>query len=262
MGRPEATEFRVFSTLNSVGPFAGFMMVGLLVLFDGRGLAPRLAAIPGYGSFLLSLVRSAWGGWVVGVAVMFTRLGEYSRSRTVAILVVSVALSVPLLILAPNTEQVTSRMDTITELDEDNSMRARVRLYQGAGLNAILNPLGQGIGSLGLAAKLSDAGRTMSFDSGVLAIPLTLGWPGSLLYLGGLIWMLLQALRISTYNADSFAVIAVSIVMSFMAMMVFANQLKGLHGMMVWSFLGLALSSKHYHAVKKRDTVPLETKTG
>jgi hypothetical protein len=256
MGKPEATEFRVFSTLNSVGPFAAFMMVGLLILFDGRGLAPRLAAIPGYGSFLLALVRSAWGGWVVGVALMFTRLGDYSRSRTIAILVVSVALSVPLLILAPNTEKVTSRMDTITELDEDNSMRARMQLYQGAGLNAILSPLGQGIGSLGTATKLSEAGVTTSFDSGVLAIPLVLGWLGSLLYLGGLIWMLLQTLKITTSNADTFAVIGVSIVMAFMAMMVFGNQLKGLNGMMAWSFLGLALASRHYHQTR---AVPFES---
>jgi len=34
-------------------------------------------------------------------------------------------------------------------------------------------------------------------------------------------------------------------------MMVFANQLKGLHGMMVWSFLGLALASRHYHEVQQ-----------
>jgi hypothetical protein len=142
-------------------------------------------------------------------------------------------------------------MDSLTNLDEDRSLQARMQLYQRGGLGAILNPLGSGIGAMGTAAKLGDAGETVVFDSGVLAIPITLGWLGSLLYLGGLTWMLLQALRITTSNADSFAVIGVSIVMAFMAMMVFSNQLKGLSGMMVWSFLGLALASKHYHKVQK-----------
>ena len=250
MGSPEATEFRVFSTLNSTGTFASFMLTGLLVLFDGRGLVPRLAAIPGYASFLLALVRSSWGGWVVGVAVMFSRMGGHSRSRTIAVLVLGIALSVPLLIFAPNTERVTNRMDTFTELDEDRSLQARMKLYQQGGLGAILSPLGNGIGSLGTAAKLGEAGDTVVFDSGVLAIPVTLGWLGSLLYLGGLIWMLLQAIKITTSNADSFAVIGVSIVMAFMAMMVFSNQLTGFSGMMVWSFLGLALASKHFRKVR------------
>jgi len=177
-------------------------------------------------------------------------MGGHSRSRTIAVLVLGIALSVPLLIFAPNTERVTNRMDTFTELDEDRSLQARMKLYQQGGLGAILSPLGNGIGSLGTAAKLGEAGDTVVFDSGVLAIPVTLGWLGSLLYLGGLIWMLLQAIKITTSNADSFAVIGVSIVMAFMAMMVFSNQLTGFSGMMVWSFLGLALASKHFRKVR------------
>jgi hypothetical protein len=59
--------------------------------------------------------------------------------------------------------------------------------------------------------------------------------------------MIVIALGISQSNADQFAVISVSIVIALMAMMLFSNQLKGLSGMMVWSFLGLALASLRYH---------------
>ena len=255
MGQPEATQFRVFGTLNATGPFASFMMAGLLVLFDGRGLVPRLAALPGYGSFLLALVRSTWGGWVVGLAVILARTGGYSRARVLAILAAGVVLCIPRFVFAPNTERVSNRAESLTDLDDDHSMQARMRLYEQGTLNAILNPLGIGIGSLGTAARLNAGDDELTsgalvFDSGVLAIPLTLGWPGTTLYLGGLIWMLLMALRITPSNADQFAVIGVAIVIAFMAMMVFSNQLKGVSGMMVWSFLGLALASKHYHAVR------------
>jgi hypothetical protein len=129
-----------------------------------------------------------------------------------------------------------------------------MRLYEQGTLNAILNPIGIGIGSLGTAARLASpegvegsAVNAVVFDSGVLAIPLTLGWPGTTLYLGGLIWMIVLVLGVSQSNADQFAIISVAIVVALMAMMLFSNQLKGLSGMMAWSFLGLALASKHYH---------------
>ena len=189
-------------------------------------------------------------------------MGGYSRTRVLAILAAGVVLCIPLFVFAPNTERVANRAESLTNLDDDNSMQARMHLYEQGTLNAVLNPLGIGIGSLGTAARLQAGGDELTsgalvFDSGVLAIPLTLGWPGTTLYLGGLIWMLLMALRITPSNADQFAVIGVAIVIAFMAMMVFSNQLKGVSGMMVWSFLGLALASKHYH--QTRAAVPVES---
>jgi len=254
MGRPEATEFRLFSTLNSTAPFATFMMAGLLLLFDGRGLVSRLALAPGYISFLLALVRSTWGGWVVGMTIILARSRGYSRTRTIATLAVGAILCIPLIVFSPNTDRISDRADTIVNLGDDTSLQERIRLYEEGTLNAILNPIGIGIGSLGTAARLDapagsgdSAVNAIVFDSGVLAIPLTLGWPGTTLYLGGLIWMIFVALRISQADADQFAVIGVSIVIALMAMMLFSNQLKGLSGMMVWSFLGFALASKQYH---------------
>ena len=246
MGQPEPTEFRIFGTLNATGPFAKIMMVGLLLLFDGRGLIPRLAAIPGYASLLLTLVRAAWGGWLVGVAFIVSRLTGKLRVRLLFVLAVGVALAIPLLLYAPNTERVATRAESLTNLDDDGSLNARMQLYRSTTAEALLNPVGQGIGSFGTAAKLSE-GEPVSFDSGVLAIPFTLGWPGTLLYIGGLVWMLLRALQIRKPETDQFAVIAVAIVLAYMAMMVFHNQLKGLSGVTVWSFLALALAARRYY---------------
>lgn len=254
MGQPEATQFRLFSMLNSTGPFATFMMAGLLLLFDGRGLIPRLALAPGYVSFLLALVRSTWGGWVIGITLILVRSRGYSRSRTVAILAIGAILCIPLIVVSPNTSRISDRADSIANLGQDTSLQERMRLYEEGTLNAILHPIGIGIGSLGTAARLASpegvegsAVNAVVFDSGVLAIPLTLGWTGTTLYLGGLIWMIVLALGVSQSNADQFAVISVSIVVALMAMMLFSNQLKGLSGMMAWSFLGLALASRQYH---------------
>lgn len=251
MGPPERTQFRVFSTLNSTGPFAKVMLVGLLVLFDGRGLTPRLAAIPGYFSFLLTLVRSAWGGWLVGVTYVVSRLTGRLRTRLLAVIAVGALLSIPLFMYAPNTGRVADRAETLTNLDEDGSLSARMKLYRSTTPEALLNPVGNGIGSLGSAAKLS-TGDTVSFDSGVLALPYTLGWPGTLLYLGGLIWMLVSVITLKKTETDQFAVIAVAIALAYMATMVFHNQLKGLSGVTVWSFLAIALAAQRYYARAKQ----------
>lgn len=247
MGPPEATQFRLFSTLNSTGPFANIMMVGLLLLFDGRGLISRLAAIPGYFSFLLTLVRSAWGGWVVGVVFLVSHIRGQQRGRLLGVLVVGALLAVPLFIYAPNTDRVADRAATVTNLEDSGSLDARMKLYQSTTTDALLNPVGEGIGSFGTASKLS-SDEIVSFDSGVLEIPFTLGWPGTLLYLAGLFLMLKDVVLISKEDTDQFAVIASSIVIAFIAMMVFNNHLKGLGGMAIWSFLGLAVAAQQYYA--------------
>lgn len=247
MGQPRATEFRIFGTLNATGPYAKIIMVGLLLLFDGRGLLPRLAALPGYISFMLTLVRAAWGGWFVGLGFIASRLRGKLRVRLLAILAVVAVLAVPFFLYAPNTERVTDRAESLTDLDDDGSLNARMMLYRSTTPEALLNPVGEGIGSLGGAARLS-TGDSVSFDSGVLAIPFTLGWPGTLLYLTGLGLLIADIITIKRSETDQFAVIAAAIVLAFIAMMVFHNQLEGLSGVTVWSFLGLALAAKKYYA--------------
>ena len=247
MGQPEPTQFRIFSTLNSTGPFANIMMVGLLVMFDGRGLTARLAAIPGYFSFLLTLVRAAWGGWMVAIGYFVMRVTGRLRARLVAVLAVGALLCIPLFLYAPNTSRVAERAESITELEEDGSLDARMKLYRSTTDDALLSPVGKGIGSFGTAARLG-GGSIVAFDSGVLEIPFTLGWPGTILYLAGLIWMIVGAIQITKSETDQFAVIASSIVLAFMAMMVFNNHLKGIGGLAVWSFLALALAAKRYYA--------------
>ena len=65
-GLPEPLQIRVFSTVNSPGPFANVMMVSLLLLFSVSSPLKLPAAIAGYLSFLLSVVRTAWLSWIVG----------------------------------------------------------------------------------------------------------------------------------------------------------------------------------------------------
>lgn len=241
MGRPQDGQFRIFSTLNSTGPFAYVMTAGLLLLFASPGLVGRLAAAPGYFGLLLSLVRSAWGGWLVGVGYLAWRLQGKMKTRLVTLLAVGVVLSVPLFLFAPNTDQAAERAETLTNLEKDASFKARLGIYRRASAAFLRTPIGHGLGNYGTAAKLSK-GEVVSFDSGIFNVLLTLGWGGSFLYGGGLIWLLFRLFRVDPHLTNPFVTTLAAVTFAFIAMMVFVNQLSGVMGVIVWPFLGLALA--------------------
>ncbi|NND72395.1 MAG: hypothetical protein HKN43_12545 [Rhodothermales bacterium] len=247
MGKAEATEFRVFSTLNATGPFAIIMMAGLLALFDGKGLMARLSALPGYGSFLLTLVRAAWGGWLVALCIIIVRFRSRLRQRLVVVLLVGAVFVTPAMFVGPIADSVNSRMESIGSLEDDGSASARIGLFQTASRTVLTDPIGQGLGSLGTAAKLS-TGSTVNFDSGILAIPVTLGWPGTILFIMGVVSLLRITVPLTLDNTDQFAIILNAIACAFLTMMVFANQITSIKGVIVWGCLGLAVASKRYYS--------------
>ncbi|NNF57478.1 MAG: glucose-6-phosphate isomerase, partial [Rhodothermaceae bacterium] len=154
IGQPEAYQLRVFSMLNSPGPFAMVMMAGLLLLLGERGPLARLAVVPGYAGFLLSLVRGAWGGWLLGLLYAVRGLRGTGRRRLLAVLVLSALTLLPLMVYAPAVERVTHRFDSFVALEQDTSFNARLRLYANVSGQVLANPVGRGLGSLGRAAKL------------------------------------------------------------------------------------------------------------
>lgn len=249
IGSPEPFEVRVFSTSNSPGPFAVVMMAGLLSLLSGGGLLRWPAAGVGFASFLLSLVRSAWGAWVLGMVFIVARRG---RLRQLAAVVVMGSIALPLLTVGPVAETINARLETVSNLEQDTSFVDRVTFYSEFLPQALLNPVGEGLGSTGLATKLSTPGGQLgefsSFDSGFMHIPFVLGWPGSLLYVGGLIWLLFYVLRGGGPRSDPFADIARGIAIAMVAQLVFGNSLVSLSGMVFWSFLGLSLAARVHHA--------------
>ncbi len=258
MGPPEPQQFRVFSTLNSTGPFAFVMVAGLLMLFSGTSWAARIALVPGYLSLLLTLVRAAWGGWVVGIAYMIFRLRGRLRKRLIYTLSAGVLLLAPILIMSPGTtDRIGSRAGTISNIEDDGSFRARLGIYIRGAPAVAGNPFGNGIGSTGRAAKLeNEEGKAVSFDSGIFDVLLSLGWMGSALYMGGLVAIFATVLRADAASTDSFTVTAAAIALSFAAMMLFVNMMIAVSGAIAWTFMGAVLASRRHHMEKRRQTIP------
>jgi hypothetical protein len=73
-----------------------------------------------------------------------------------------------------------------------------------------------------------------------------LGWPGGLLYAGGLVWLVFYALR-QVKRPDLFAAASRGIVVAVLAQLIFANIATGVSGMVLWHFLGLAVAARLFH---------------
>ena len=249
IGQAKPFEVTVFSTLNAPGPFAVVLMAGLLILFTGGGVLRWPSVAAGYVSFLLTLVRSAWGGWVLGVLFLASHRNRFRSRMVVALTMAGLAIWL-LLTLGPVGERIDARVQTLHNLEQDTSFKAREKSYWELLPQALLDPVGEGLGSIGVATKLKSSGgelgRVENFDSGLLSIPWVLGWPGTLLYVGGLTWLLFYALRARS-QSDLFATASQGIVIAALAQLVFGLALSGVAGMVLWSFLGLSLVAERYH---------------
>jgi O-antigen ligase len=156
----------------------------------------------------------------------------------------------PLLLFEPVRDRVTGRFETMGEIEGDDSFRARLTLYSDFFLAASNNAVGQGIGSANIATKLADGDDFAEFrniDSGILEAMFVLGWPGTLLYLGGLCWLLSEALSGRAPRQDLAVQAAGAVVVAILAMTVSYNTLVGVGGLVFWTFLGLMLSARIFH---------------
>lgn len=248
IGLPEPLKVRVFSTLNAPGPLASVLVAGLVLLLAGRGAGRWPAAAAGYAALLLSLVRTAWLGWAVGVVVLVARSRPGRRGRLVVALALVGALGLSLSSLHPALNVVGARLDTMGDVGADHSLRERIAFLAHVGEAAFVNPLGNGLGSTGRATKLT-TGETTVFDNGVANVPYVLGWPGGLLYAGGVLLLIAGALRglrgaPGRRPAEGVATALVAVGVATLAQMLSANTLVGLSGMVFWGFTGLAVAER------------------
>ncbi len=257
-GDPVPMGVRVFSTMNSSGPFA-FAMMGAMVFVMAATHRVRWIAA---GARLL-LVRAEPRALDVG------RLGHRAADP------------------ARQIEQQGARADhcecgaarrvcacrcwrsarspsgcrrgstTIVNLNDDQSYAARNEFYATFAKTAFTDVSGEGMGATGTSTKLSNDGGQLgqygNFDSGVMNIPFVLGWPGTLLYMSGIIWLVMRAVLASfKLRDDKFVSACLSLSLATFAMLVFTNSLVGTGGLLLFMSVFSILSAVHYEKMNRR----------
>lgn len=245
-GTPEPLGIRVFSTMHSPGPFANVILAGLLLLFNGKGALRIPASVAGYLSFLLSLVRSAWGGWIVGMLTLLTSLKARLQMRLIVTLLVMVLCVLPLTTVEPFSKIISDRLGTITNLQSDTSYYERSARYNEKLNLALSNLLGNGIGSVYV---VNDRGvlEPVVWDSGILDTFFTLGWFGAIPYLGGIALLVINLFRGQEGRSDTFLSAARAIGLGIFAQLWLGSNMLGLSGVVLWGFFGVGMAARRYY---------------
>jgi hypothetical protein len=116
-------------------------------------------------------------------------------------------------------------------------------LYESFASTAFSQPIGAGLGQLGVSAKLT-SGQVGVFDSGILEIPYEFGWVGGVLVLCSIIFICLRVFKILASSQEYMTVGAAAIFFSVLSAIIFAPVLGGLNGILLWTEGGLALSAR------------------
>ena len=234
VGIPEPLGIRVWSTMNSPGPFGVVMMAGLLLLFNTQGTVCLSASVVGYLSFLLSLSRKAWGGWLVGMFVLVSSLKPKLQMRLIIVAAVMAVLILPLTTIEPFSEVISSRLETFSNIEDDGSANDRIWGFQQNINSALTNFLGWGIG-------------VGSSDSGIISMFSNLGWLGLIFYMSGLLLLLFRIFQGSESRFDPFLGAARAIAVGVFTQLPLASSLVDVYGMLLWGFLGIAMAGNKYH---------------
>ncbi|WP_250124087.1 O-antigen ligase family protein [Chroococcidiopsis sp. CCMEE 29] len=245
-GTPEPLGIRVFSTMNSPGPFANVMIAGLLLLLNSRDPLRIPASVVGYLVFLLSLVRSAWGGFLVGLFTLLASLKARFQMRLIVIILVMAVCIIPLTAIEPFSEIISTRVESLYNIKDDVSFNERSETYEQKLNIALSNGLGSGMGGI---YSINDKGvlGVIVLDSGILDMFFTLGWFGAIPYVGGVTLLLLSLFQGNENRFDSFASAARAISVSVFAQLMFGSVMLGLPGLMLWGFLGISMAARRYY---------------
>jgi O-antigen ligase len=167
-----------------------------------------------------------------------------SRMRLIGAVLGISMLVTPVMMLDQFSNAVAKRFQTLDDISHDNSYNSRLLFYQWFLPTALDNIAGQGLGSTGLGTKLSSdstaAANGAVFDSGVMEVPYVMGWPGTLLYVGGILTLLWRSFKATRKQPnDRFAICGFGVSVAILMMMLMVNTLVGFTGILF--FIGVMM---------------------
>jgi hypothetical protein len=235
-GNPEPLEIRVFSTMHSPQALGGMLMPGLLLLLTNKSKFKFLAMLAGYLSFLLSSARSAWLSWLVGLLSYAGFLKLKFQLRLILSLLIATLLLMPLITIEPFSTAISPRLETLSNVKEDNSFQDRVSMFNLLLSRALTSVVGDGLGGA------ADIGN----DNGFLTLLFSLGWIGSVPYLVGVLSAFIRLVKSSSISTDLFVGSCLAIALGSFSQITMNVVTSGFIAVTLWVFLGAGMASVKY----------------
>ncbi len=253
IGVPEPFGLRVFGTLNSPVTLADFLTVAILLTLPSLRLSRwplLLALVPCTAALALTSVRASWLELFVGFLVY--ALLSPSRGRALGSAAFVAAVSLGLFAATSSAgndvlvQQVQDRFQTFGDLEHDSSVQWRQHEADVAMEQARMDPLGQGLGTIGTATKLGNTQAASTIDSGYLERldeMGMLGFAGYVAVLGIALAATLRRLTSRAASAESKAVLAAAaaIQVALAALDLSSEHHVGLMGVAFWCPLAIVL---------------------
>lgn len=175
IGQPEPMEVRVFSIMNSPQVLAAFLMVGILLAYRQTSAWKYPVLVVGVSALALSFARSAWVGLLAGLIFLAFHASSRERMRSLTATAGVTLFALVILNVPDLSDALSTRFGTFTDLKHDESALDRKETYSRVIDMLEHSPAGNG---LGVDNGMADAEN----DSSVVALLLSLGLPGSLVF--------------------------------------------------------------------------------
>ena len=247
MGSPEPLGIRVWSTMGNPMTFAFNLMPGLVLLLLSKNRLRYPANVVGYLVIFLSRVRTSWYSWMLTMVIYIISLKERHQIRALIAISVLLLLIIPLTTLEPFSEVISSRFETLSNLESDGSLQARLEALERGGNFALSEFLGWGLISPGQSPS---SAAFSTNDNGYLVLLATFGWFATIIYLMGILLVVIKIFR--SNNLDTFAIASRAIAVGSIARVFTSNISSHQYTMPIWTFLAMAIAAHKYYSFQKR----------
>jgi hypothetical protein len=241
-GLPEPFMVRVFSTMNSAGPFSCWIMVLIVLSLGFTSWLMPFARFAGLLALAFTTVRTSWGGLAVAMLILAVSSGRRVIRYAIAVVVGSLVVVTVVAFVPKIDEVISQRIATFNDLEQDGSLLERED--EASRMQTLIadNPLGVGIGALGRGTIAAGSGQILfegAIDDGVLEIFGSLGWLVGFLYCAALMATALRCARAPRQYAFQQKV-CFAAGAACLAALPLTNIVTGVTGTFMWLMFGLA----------------------
>jgi hypothetical protein len=239
-----ATPFniRVWGTSTSPQEFSAIMLAGTILIFSSQGIIKFAAAGTGYLSFILTMARSGWLGWLASIGMFLPSLKLQLQMRMLVTILVMALVVVPLTQIEPFTEVISQRIESLTSVEDDFSLEERSSGYQRLLNRALSEFVGLGVGGdPGIRTPLGDT------DTSIFPLLFQFGWFGTIPYIGGILLIILRLFSTYHLRADAFGNAARAIALGIFSQIGLNLIFTNVFGFVLWGFLGISLAAANYY---------------